>query len=65
MPYDSITQLPKGVRESLPKHAQKIYQSSYNNAYDQYDGDEERAHRVAWAAVKNVYTKTDNGWHKK
>ena len=65
MPYESIKDLPNGVKDNLPVHAQEIYQSTYNNAYREYDGDEERAHRIAWAAVKNKYEKSDNGWHKK
>jgi len=76
MPYDSVSDLPKQVRDNLPKHAQEIYKSAYNSAWDQYDepserrGDasrEETAHKVAWAAVKDKYEKDDdNGrWVKK
>ncbi len=66
MPYDSLSDLPKNVRNPLPKHAQEIYLAAYNSAYDEYDGDEERAGKVAWAAVKEKYEKGDDGdWHKK
>lgn len=74
MPYDSIKELPDSVRENLPKHAQEIYKEAYNNAWDQYDkpserrGDasrEETAHRVAWAAVKKKYEKSNGRWVKK
>ncbi len=67
MPYDSIRELPDSVRDHLPKHAQEIYKSAYNNAWDEYDHDEERAHSVAWAAVKKSYKKDDQSgrWIKK
>ena len=52
MPYPSRRDLPDSVRKVLPSHAQDIYKEAFNSAWDQYDQDEERAHRVAWAAVK-------------
>ena len=58
MPYEKLTDLPDNVRDSLPKHAQEIYQAAYNSAEDQY-GEEERAHRVAWSAVKQKYQKDE------
>ncbi|MGH2531833.1 MAG: ChaB family protein [Thermomicrobiales bacterium] len=42
-------------------HAQDIYKEAYNSAWDQYGHDEERAHRVAWGAVKKDYHKNDDG----
>jgi len=66
MPYDSIQDLPNNVRNPLPKHAQEIFLAAFNNAYDEYDGDEDRARKVAWSAVKQKYEKGDDGdWHKK
>lgn len=67
MPYNTISDLPESVRDHLPKHAQEIYQAAYNNAYEEYDHEEERAHRVAWAAVKNDYEKDEKSgdWKKK
>jgi cation transport regulator len=52
MPYDSLTDLPDSVRDNLPKGAQEIYKEAFNSAWEQYDHEEDRAHRVAWAAVK-------------
>lgn len=60
MPYDQITELPKGVRNNLPKHAQEIYKEAFNSAEEQY-GEESRAHRVAWSAVEEKYEKNDKG----
>lgn len=71
MPYSQVTELPKGVKSSLPKGAQDIYKSVFNSAWDQYsdrdsDKREEIAHRTAWAAVKQKYERNGDGkWHKK
>jgi len=59
MPYKELSDLPDSVRDNLPKHAQEIYQAAYNSAWDEYNHDEERAHRVAWGAVKKVYEKDE------
>ena len=59
MPYKTTRELPESVRDHLPRHAQEIYQAAYNSAWDEYNHDEERAHRVAWAAVKHKYTKNE------
>ena len=63
MPYQELTDLPESVRDNLPKHAQEIYQAAFNNAWDEYGHDEERAHRVAWAAVKKSYEKNEKTGH--
>ena len=75
MPFETKTELPKSVKDSLPKHAQEIWKEAYNSAFEQYDdpdkrrGDasqEEVAAKVAWSAVKKKYKKGDDGkWHKK
>lgn len=67
MPYDSIRELPDSVRDNLPMNAQEIYKSAYNNAWQEYNHDEQRAHRVAWSAVKKSYKKDKESdqWVKK
>ena len=67
MPYDSIRDLPDSVRDNLPKHAQEIYKSAFNNAWEEYNHDEQRAHSVAWSAVKRSYRKDEASgrWVKK
>ena len=72
VPYDSLSDLPDSVRDTLPEHAQEIYQSAYNDAWDGYadpddrrDPDasrEETAHKVAWGAVKQLYEKQGDRW---
>lgn len=56
MPYASINELPEGVRNVLPDHAQAIYKEAFNSAFEQYDesgerrddaSQEETAHKVA------------------
>lgn len=65
MPYKSIRELPKGVRNHLPKEAQHTYLVVFNNAYKQYHSDE-RAAKVAWAAVKRGYKKgSGDQWVRK
>lgn len=68
MPYKDVADLPDGVRDNLPKHAQEIYIAAFNSAWDQYkdpddrrgdDTREEVAHQVAWGAVKHKYEKDD------
>jgi cation transport regulator len=57
VPYNKRSELPDNVKDNVPPHAQDIYKEAFNSAIDQYDGDEERAHRVAWSAVKEKYHK--------
>jgi cation transport regulator len=66
MPYDAIAELPKGVKDNLPKHAQEIYLEAYNHAWEEYNHEEERARRVAWGAVKKSYEKDESSgeWKK-
>jgi len=65
MPFESRHELPDSVKDHLPENAQDIYKEAFNNAWDQYDHDESRSHRVAWGAVKKEYHKGDDGdWHK-
>ncbi len=61
MPYRSRDELPDSVRKHLPAHAQDIFVGAFNSAHDEY-GDEERAFRVAWAAVKRKYRKAGDRW---
>jgi cation transport regulator len=63
--YKMITQLPDGVKNNLPKHAQEIYKEAFNSAEDQY-GEESRAHATAWSAVEQKYQKNEKGnWVQK
>jgi len=65
MPYHSNGDLPGSVQSHLPSHAQDIYREAFNHAYTAHAGErdrEERAHRIAWAAVKRSFEKVGNAW---
>ena len=65
MPYASNEDLPPGVRDHLPPHAQDIFREAFNHAWVTYGASprcEEIAHRVAWAAVKRRYHKVGSHW---
>ncbi|MBY6036265.1 ChaB family protein [Fictibacillus nanhaiensis] len=61
MPYDSLKDLPEGVKDNLPHHGQEIYKEAFNSALNEYKK-EETAHKVAWSAVKNKYEKSEDGY---
>ena len=65
MPYARNEDLPPGIREHLPAHAQDIFRAAFNAAWRQHAEDpdvEGIAHRIAWAAVKHKYEKAGDRW---
>ena len=63
MPYQVNVDLPASVRGRLPDHAQNIYREAFNHAYAAHAGEidrEQRAHMIAWAAVKRSFVKADD-----
>jgi cation transport regulator len=65
MPYRSNDDLPPGVRDHLPEHAQDIFREAFNHAFAAHADDprqEEAAFRIAWAAVKRRYEKEGGDW---
>jgi len=59
MPYRTIEELPESVREHLPRHAQEVYRAAFNHTWEEDGHDEQRAHRVAWGAVKRQHEKDE------
>ena len=57
MPYPTLESLPDGVK-ALPKEAQEIWRNAANSALGKYPGDDEKAAKIGWGAVKN------GGWVK-
>src|SRR5690606_26932982 len=64
--------MPRGKKIDLPdtiersdKHAQAIYRETLKSAHESYEGDEERAHRAAYAALKHQYKKSGDKWVRK
>lgn len=65
MPYRANDDLPISLRRHLPPHAQDIYRSAFNHAFEAHANEprqEEAAHRIAWAAVKRSYVKFGSDW---
>jgi cation transport regulator len=74
--YSKLSAREKKQIDSLPQHAQRIYKKVHANAEKQYKNPEKRrggkrqsvdevTHKVAWAAVKKVYTKKGDRWVRK
>lgn len=65
MPDPTNAHLLPSVRNNLPAHAQSIYREAFNHALAAHKDEadcEERVHRIAWAAVKRSYEKSDGVW---
>ena len=58
------SELPATLQRSDDK-AQRTYAHAYDAAIEQYDGDEEAAHRVAFAALKRTHEKVGDSWRPK
>jgi cation transport regulator len=74
--YSKLSVREEKQIDSLPQHARHIYKKAHTNAEKQYKNPEKRrggkrqsvdevTHKVAWAAVKKVYTKKGNRWVRK
>jgi cation transport regulator ChaB len=60
MPASKI-RLPDTLKRS-PAKAQRTYAETLDSALKTYKGDEERAHRAAFAALKHSYEKVGDRW---
>jgi cation transport regulator ChaB len=54
-----------GTLQRSPSKVQRAYAETLDSAEDTYDGDEERAHRAAWASVKHIAEKHGDHWELK
>jgi cation transport regulator ChaB len=57
-------EIPSTLRRSDEK-AQRTFAKAHDSAVEGYDGDEQRANRVAWAAVKHTHEKVGDHWEPK
>jgi cation transport regulator ChaB len=57
-------ELPSTLDRS-PAKVRRTYEEALDAAHEQYEGDEERAHRTAWAAVKHIAEKKGDHWELK
>jgi cation transport regulator ChaB len=64
MPTRKKSDLP-GTLQRSPDKAQRTYAKTLDSALDTYDGDEERGHRAAYAAVKHSFEKVGDHWEPK
>ena len=62
----------KAIKDELPStlqrsggKAQQTFAETYDSAINQYDGDEQRAHQVAFASLKHTHEKVGDHWEPK
>lgn len=53
-----------GTLQRSPKKVQRTYEKALDSAHAEY-GEESRAHRTAWGAVKNIAEKKGDRWEMK
>jgi cation transport regulator ChaB len=58
------SELPSTLQHSDDK-AQRTFTKAYDSAIEEYDGDEQRAHQVAYAALKHTHEKVGDHWEPK
>ena len=54
MPYDTISDLPDEQVDQYDEHQKEAFLEAFNNAYEEYDGDESRAFAVAHKAAQQA-----------
>jgi len=54
-----------GTLKRSPRKAQETFAKTLDAAHETYEGDEERAHRTAYAAVKHSFEKVGDHWEAK
>jgi cation transport regulator len=52
MSYETNHDLPESIRACLSDAAQEFYRVAFNSAVQWY-GEEDKAHRIAWSAVRS------------
>ncbi len=57
-------ELPSTLQRSGDK-AQETFAKTHDAAIEQYDGDEQRAHQVAFASLKHTHEKVGDHWEPK
>jgi cation transport regulator ChaB len=64
MPIENKSDLPDTIERS-PAKAQRTFRKAYNSALETYEGDEERARRTAYSALKHEFEKVEDHWEPK
>jgi cation transport regulator ChaB len=64
VPIQQGEEIPSTIERS-PEKVKRTYIEALENAHREYPGDEERAHRTAWAALKHIAEKKGDHWELK
>ncbi|MBC2746203.1 MAG: hypothetical protein HF975_04205 [ANME-2 cluster archaeon] len=67
MPWNSVSDLPKDIQNTLPSGAQQLFLTSFDRAWngtckDKGKQQETCAFQQAWGAVRKLYKKEGNTW---
>ena len=54
MPYRTVEDLPKNQVDQYNAHQKDAFLKAFNNAFEEYKGDEHRAFAVAHSAAKKA-----------
>ena len=54
MPYRTVSDLPEAQVDQYSEHQKHAFLKAFNNAFDEYDGDESRAFATAHAAAQDA-----------
>lgn len=65
MPRKSTSSELPSTLERSPAKARRTYKKTLEAAEEQYDGNEERAHRTAFASLKHSFEKVGDHWEPK
>lgn len=60
MPYKSLADLPEAQVDQYSTHQKHAFLEAFNNAYEEYDGDEGRAFATAHAAAQRAPERKDD-----
>jgi cation transport regulator len=60
MPYQSISDLPREQVDQYSTHQKHAFLEAFNNAYEEYHGDEGRAFATAHAAAQRAPERKDD-----
>ena len=60
MPYATIADLPREQVDQYSTHQKHAFLEAFNNAYDEYNGDESRAFATAHAAAQRAPARKDD-----
>lgn len=52
MPYEKVSDLPEAQVDQYSEHQKHAFLKAFNNALEEYDGDESRAFATAHAAAQ-------------